>query len=258
MRVLQTFFLLALCGATAWGRTGPVIIKTYTGQHQDHFISQYDRVRLLTRQAQLQASARLGLLQYREGFSFPLTIRFADGAPQGIQNAAAYVRLLSGPEGFSQELVVNLDAASQLDMEFDSLFLHEMTHAVLNDAVGGQAATKIPHWVQEGLAQLISEEGMNRVKKAAGAYRKSQVKALLYDLDGPYSSHAYPQYYLAIEAMEARHSINAVQALVRNLIEGKTVIESVEDAAGCPWTEFEKEVRDYSLKVLIEHARPDL
>ncbi len=258
MRFLQTTSAILLLSTSCWARYEAALIKEYNGSHQESFFAQYDRVRLLTRQAQLEVSSRLGLLEYKTGFASPLLIRFDDGAPGGMESALAYVRLSQSEKGLMQELVVNLDAMHSMNDQFDAVFMHEMTHAVMNDAVGGDAAMKIPHWVQEGLAQFVTDQGMTRVKEAAGRYKKSQVHALLFKLDGPFSGYAYPQYFLAIEAMHELHSINAVQAMVRNLVVGKPVVAAVEDAAGCSWDDFQKEVRDYSLKIFQEYARPDL
>ena len=253
---LSAAILFTFC-SSALARYPAALVKEYSGRHQEEFIVQFDRVRLLVRQAAVEASARLGLLQYREGFECPLIIRFDDGAPEGVEHALAYVRLAQNGRQFSQELVVNMDATAGTPLEFDKIFYHEMTHAVLNDAIGGEASLKIPHWVQEGLAQYVSEEGKDRVSQAAQSYRKSQVKALLWDLDGPYSAIAYPQYYLAIEYLHEKHSVNAVQALVSNLILGKSVVDTVEENTGLSWVRFQDEVRAYSLAVLQEKAKPD-
>lgn len=251
--VLLLFFL----PLGAWGRAPATLVKDYKGSHQDEFIVQYDRVRLLVKQAQLEVSARLGLFQYREGFQFPLTIRFEDGAPPGIENALAYVRLLETPAGFQQELVVNLDLMARMPMDIDQVFYHEMTHVVLNDAIGGEATRKIPPWVQEGLAQYVSGEGEKRVTDTAQHVRQSQVDILLYDLTGPVSGNAYPQYYLAIKFLYDKHTSNSVQALVHNLIAGKNPIESVEDSSGLTWARFQSDLREYSHNVLRDRALPD-
>jgi hypothetical protein len=260
--------LLFVFSRQAWARYQAALVKDYTGRHQEEYVTQFDRVRLLVRQAQVEVSARLGLIQYREGFQYPLLIRFDDGAPPGVESALAYVQLMEAPRqtpggpassvaGFAQQLVVNLDATATSPMDFDKIFYHEMTHAVLNDAVGGEATVKIPHWVQEGLAQYISEEGKGRVIEEAQTVKKSQAHYLLADLDGPYTARAYPQYYLAIEYLYEKHTVNAVQALVRNLILGKSTIDAVEDSTGLPWVKFQDEVRDYSLKVFQDKAQPD-
>ena len=151
----------------ALAREAAVIDSNYRGAHQDDYLRQSDRVRILVRQAQLEVSVRLGLYQYQEGFQYPLTIRFQDDAPVGVEHALAFVRLLQTPSGFQQELVVNLGEMANRPADLDVVFYHEMTHAVLNDAVGGPASQRIPTWVQEGLAQYVSGEGDRRVRAAA-------------------------------------------------------------------------------------------
>jgi len=250
-------FLPSLLFADSATRHEAILIKEYNGSHQEQFTEQFDRVRLLVRQAQLEASARLGLMQYQEGFQYPLTIRFEDGAPRGIESALAYVRLYQSATGFGQELVVNLEEMAKNPADFDQVFTHEMTHAVLNDAVGGEASMRIPHWVQEGLAQFISQEGDARVEHAAQQFRRSQVHALLYDLEGPYSGYAYPQYYLAIKYMHDKFTVNAVQALVRDLIAGQAAHAALEDSTGIPWDKFQLNLREYSLSILKDKAKPD-
>src|ERR1700690_1372674 len=85
MRFIRSTLLLLILCPCAWARYPAALEKTYTGRHQEEFVTQYDRVRLLVNQAQLEASSRLGLMQYREGFQYPLIIRFEDGAPAGIE-----------------------------------------------------------------------------------------------------------------------------------------------------------------------------
>jgi len=243
--------------APAASRQEATLAQDYHGAFPDVFTSQSDRVRLLVKQAQLEVSARLGLVQYQEGFQYPLEIRFADGAPAGVEHALAYVQMSQGGADFRQELVVNLAEAAHNPFDFDQVFYHEMTHAVLNDSIGGEASARVPHWVQEGLAQYVSGEGEPRIVRVTQHLRRSQVQVLLCDLNGPYSAQAYPQYYLAIQDLYEKHSSNAVQALVRDLIAGQDASHAVEDATGLSWDDFTSEVRIYSLKVLQAHAQPD-
>src|SRR5437016_9158179 len=152
MRFFRLFIICFALSPCAWARYPAALVQDYTGRHQDIYVTQYDRMRLLVRQAQVEVSARLGLIQYREGFQYPLWIRFVDGSPPGAESMLAYVQLMENNGTFAQNLVVNLDATAATREDLDRIFYHEMTHAVLNDAVGGEASVKIPHWVQEGLA----------------------------------------------------------------------------------------------------------
>jgi hypothetical protein len=254
-RVWIGFFLVAPLLADG-PRVPATLDRNYQGAYPNEFTVQYDRVRLLVRQAQLEVSSQLGLLQYREGLNYPLTVRFEDQAPQGLEHALAYVRLRGDPQGFAQDLVINLSEAKNNPFDFDQIFYHEMTHAVMNDAVGGNAAIKIPHWVQEGLAQFISGEGPSRVEKLGGQVQRSQAFRIVADLDGPYTGLAYPSYYLAIRYLKDKHSINAVQTLVRNLIVGQSIMAALEDASGLTWERFRTNVRAYSTEKFEDFALP--
>lgn len=255
---MKTTIFLLLLAMPGWSRYPAKWVEGYAGGYEDAYNRQWDKVRLLARQAQLEVSSRIGLLQYNEGFQWPLQIRFADGVPGGTEYNLAYVGLSQTKDGFQQELVINVPAVDRAPSHFERVFYHEMTHAVMNDALGGEAAMKIPHWVQEGLAQYVSDEGNERVALISKRVRKSQANQLLRPLNGPYSPSAYPQYYLAIYCMEKEYSVNAVQAFVRNLIFGKTVSEAIQESTGVPWEKFEDQVRQCSLKVFQDKARPDL
>lgn len=233
-----------------------VLDRDYKGQFPEAFNTQFERVRLLVHQAQLEVSSQLGLIQYRQGFQYPMTIRFEDQAPVGLESALAYVRLMPTPTGFGQELVVNLGATRFNPIDFDTIFYHEMTHAVMNDAVGGNASMRIPHWVQEGLAQYISGEGELRVKHAAQPLSHSQVGILMADLDQPFSPYLYPQYYLDVRCLKDRFSINALQAFVRNLIAGQTTVAAAEDASGLAWDRLKKEIAECSRRAFEVEASP--
>ena len=256
-RVASLLIALPVLLAAA-SRHEAVLSPIYRGAHLDLFNGQFDRVRLLVHQAQLEVSSRLGLIQYQQGFTNPIMIDFEDGAPAGLENALAYVRYGGTADGgFQQQMVVNVELLATNPMDFDTVFYHEMTHAVLNDAVGGEATLKIPHWVQEGLAQYVSGEGEERVRKAAQQLRKSQAPTLIFPLEGPAFGNGYPQYYLAIKYLLDKYSVNVVQALVRDLVAGKTPAESIEANTGLHWVEYQENVRAYSLKIFQDLAIPD-
>jgi hypothetical protein len=254
------FFLFALpVGAftESPSRHEAALNKDYHGAHEADFAALYDRVRLLVHQAQLEVSSRLGLLQYREGFQYPIMIHFEDGAPKGLESALAYVRLAKQGDEFEQELVVNLDELTQHPMNFDTVFYHEMTHAVMNDAVGGSAAMRIPHWLQEGLAQFVSGEGDRRVEDTARSVHKAYVPHLLYPLTDPAYGNGYPQYFLAVKYLVESNSINALQSIVRDLIDGKNLNASLQERTGFTWEQYQKNVRDYSIATFKDFAIPD-
>ena len=234
----------------------PALLETsYAGSHPDLYAEEQDRVRILVRQAQLEISSQLGLLQYREGFRCPLTVRFDDTPVQGLEHALAYVRPVPTNRGFAQELVVNLDVMARSRNDFDQIFYHEMTHAVLNDAVVSVYGRMLPSWVQEGLAVYISGEGPERVRALAQHYRKSQVKAAVRDLDEPVLDYARD--YAAFKYILDKHTINSLQAFVRDLLDGESPQEAIEDATGLGWDAFKERVSVYTLDLYRDQALPD-
>jgi hypothetical protein len=236
-------------------RFSAALQTSYSGSHPDLYAQEQDQVRLLINQAQLEISSQLGLLLYREGFRCPLTVRFDDTPVQGVEHALAYVRIIPTVHGFGQEMVVNLDVMARAGNDFDMIFYHEMTHAVLNDAVVSAYSRPLPSWVQEGLAVYISGEGMDRVRALARHYRKSQVKAAVRDLNEPVLDYARD--YLAFKYMLDKQSINTLQAFVRDLTEGKRPEEAVEDSTGQTWDVFRQNVKDYTLDIYRDQALPD-
>jgi len=259
MNRLPLFLLLAVVASVRAEDPAPrvaaVLQTTYNGNHPDLYAQEQDRVRLLIHQAQLEISSQLGLLQYRDNFRYPMTVRFDDAPVRGLEHALAYVQPIPTRHEFRQELVINLDVMTVSSLDFDLIFYHEMTHAVLNDAVCAVYHRALPSWVQEGLAVYISGEGPERVRALAQRYRKSTVKAAVRDLEEPVLDYARD--FLAFKYMVDKQSINTLQAFVRDLTEGKQVQEAVEDSTGQTWDAFRRNVKEYTLGIYQSQARPD-
>jgi len=253
--------LLLVSSTLLWADSPPrfsaAFQTSYDGAYQDLYRDQVERVRLLIRQAQLEVSARLGLLQYREGFRYPLTVRFADSAPPGVENALAYVHMVQTSGGVGQEMVVNLSVFSAHATDFDTVFYHEMTHAVLDDALELKDLANVPRWVQEGLAVYVAGNGDTIVAEVAGRIRKSQAKELIQDLDQIHTYQIYPQGYLAFKYLNDKYSVNAVEAFVRDLTQGQSTMAAIEDSTSVSYATFKQQLQEYSLDIYKENARPD-
>lgn len=237
-----------------------VLQDSYQGTRPADYTHIRDRVERLVKQAQLDVSVALGLIQYKEGFQYPLHIRFEDAPPagQGLENTLAYVQLGRMNEDFAQQLVIHLaelsGSAGPSWVDAERVFYHEMTHVVLNDAVGGDASLRLPLWVQEGYAQFVAKEGESRLREAGAAFRKQDIREMRFDVRRPYRPLAYPQYYLAIRYLNDKHSINAVQALIRHLIEGRPLEEAVRESAGLSFDAFLANVNRYTQDTFLELA----
>jgi hypothetical protein len=250
---------LLLCGASlrADSRYTPTMDTNYHGTHPDLFAQQNDRVRLLVRQAQVEISSQLGLIQYQDGFYWPFSVRFDDTPARGVEHAIAYVMLVPSEHGgVAQQLVVNLDVWPSEGMDFDKVFYHEMTHAVLNDAIVTRTQKLLPSWVQEGLAVYIAGDGEWWVSRTAKMVHVSQIGYLIHDLRMERRSPDYAEDYLAFQLMKEKYSINALQAFVRELTEGKDPETAVEDSTGVSWDKFTKDLAEYQRRVYTPLALP--
>ena len=261
MRRLWTCLFLA-CGPLLWAdspspRFSAAFQTSYSGAYQDLYRDQVERVRLLIRQAQLEVSTRLGLLQYQEGFRYPLTVRFADNTPPNAENTLAYVHMVSANGSVGQEMVVNLSVFAEHSTDFDMVFYHEMTHAVLNDALELQDLMNVPHWVQEGLAVYVAGNGEAIVSQVAKHFRKSTVKNFVLDLDQTHGYMIYPQGYLVFKYLNDTYSVNAVEAFVRDLTQGKNAVAAIEDSANVPYDTFKQQLQEYSIDAYKNDALPD-
>ena len=68
---------------------------------------------------------------------------------------------------------------------------------------------------------------------------------------------AYPQYYLDMKFFLDRRSVNALQGFVRELIDGKSAQEAIQDTLGMDLSILsEKNVRQYTDAILPAGVRP--
>lgn len=261
MRRLSATLLLAVLIIPASGHPDPTYARfpatlddKYQGRYPDLFHSEFDRLRLLVNQSQLEASSQLGLLNYREGFRLPLQVRFEDELPPGVENALAFVQP-AGSDGMvdHQIMVVNLKLLSQHRTDFDRLLYHEMTHAVLNDA----ALRPLPSWVQEGLAVYVSGEGPDRITQRLAGTHKFMAASLVQDLAVHSRTPDYAGDYLAFEYLHEKYSINAVQGFVREIAEGKSPETAIEDMTGVSFERFKQDLKAYIANVYKEKAPSD-
>lgn len=258
LRLVPLLLATALTSVRAAETRQPAtLIREYKGAYPDQFNAQYDQIRLWVRQAQLEVSSQLGLLQYQEGFRYPLEIRFEDGAPAHAEHTLAYVGLGRNKDEFFQVLVINIAACAKNAIGLQSVFFHEMTHAVMNDAVGGQSAARLPRWLHEGLAQFIAGDGEMRLKELTKTYRKAYFLNFGFDLDSPEASFAYPEYYLGVKYIHEKRGITALQTLVRNLIAGQPYHRALQDALNQDPAAFKQSVREYSQRYFNDRALPD-
>lgn len=170
----------------------------YQGSHRSDFDQLRWKIPNLMRQTEVNLAVRTGL-NFQDGWQYPITIHVVDGAPPGIESALAWVSISSNGDGFAQSFNVNLEAYVQTQFDFEKVFAHELTHAMVNDEIGGEAAVALPTWFQEGLAVFGADQGDQMVKVYANHYFPSAASVLLNGLDGPHTALDYAEDYLAFK-----------------------------------------------------------
>jgi len=230
-------------------RTACQLDESYNGPHQEAFQKLRFYIPNLLSTTQLELASDMGL-DYQEGFRYPFTIGFVDEPLSGSEYALAYVQLSRGDGGFRQRMNINLEAYSRRPFNFDKVFRHEMSHAILSDAVGGDVFAKLPVWLIEGLAIWVAEQGEQLTRAEAHRYPAYAEKILVSDLEGPRRANLYPQYFLAIEYIVKTKGVGSLQNLLHDLVNERPLREAMAYNLGEDWETFQKNVRDFSIQYI--------
>ncbi|MCE9583339.1 MAG: tetratricopeptide repeat protein [Planctomycetes bacterium] len=169
------------------------------------------------------------------------------GPRKDIQLGGTATRQVDGHS--VQWITLNPESHFSGNGDLDVEVAHEMTHALLRNALGDAAHRALPKWAREGLAVWSAGQGPGRIAYWLGLFweKPDPVAALLNGLDN--ATHAisdYPEDYLAIAFIESAHGIEGVHQFVKRLAAGKPATEAVAEVTGQPWAEFEKDARTFS------------
>jgi hypothetical protein len=222
---------------------------TYTGAHADDFNRLRYEIPILMRQSEIDIAVATGL-DFQEGWSHPLLVRFVDGSPPGVEHALAYVELLSDGKHQAQRLNINLDAYAKEKFNFDKVFRHELFHAMLNDALGPDAAN-VPRWLHEGFAVYAADQGEQLISSYLSQVETGDEEKFINGLEGPHGAEDYVEDYLAIKYIREVHGVNSVQGFTRALVANKgDVPAAIQASCFEDWETFQKNAREFSLSDL--------
>jgi len=114
---------------------------------------------------------------------------------------------------------------------------HEYTHAVIN-LIAGQ---RVPAWLNEGIAQ--HEESWAKPRAAQGGFRVVPFKSLessFVSMDSAKANDAYAESLSAVEFFIKRYGTYSLSKLIKLIGDGKSVSDSMTDAAGVSLDQFEE------------------
>ncbi len=140
-----------------------------------------------------------------------------------------------------QWITLNPESHFAAGADFDQELAHEMTHALLRNALGDAHHRVLPKWVREGLAVWAAGQGPGRVAFWLTIHweKPDPVAALLNGLENEkHSLEDYPEDYLAIAAIESEKGLEGVRAFVRLLAAGKNCHDAAAEVTGRTWEDF--------------------
>ena len=143
-------------------------------------------------------------------------------------------------------MVFDLDVITAAKQDFDKVCVHEMTHAVVHDALGIDGRTLSP-WFDEGVAIYEAGDGERWVKDALRHVRLDP-EAAVCDFEGPIRAQGYPQYFLAVSALVERVGLPGLRRVIQGIRNGQTAEEAIAEVSGLDWSLFREYVRSSSLK----------
>ena len=219
---------------------------SYQGPHQDTFQKLKWDVPILMRQTMINVAVKLGM-HFEEGWQYPLIIDFVDLTPPGMENALAYVQLGTGKDGIAQHLSINISAYDRDPFNFEKVFAHELVHAMINDAVGAEAAIRLPVWLHEGLAVFGADQGEQMAKSYVYQTSGWSEQKLLLGLENHRGGISYAEDYWAIKYINEKHGSNSLHNFVREIISRKGDIPGALDyTCSETWDSFQKHAREFS------------
>src|SRR5205823_2966292 len=130
---------------------------------------------------------------------------------------------------------------------FDKVLAHELVHAMMNDAIGGEAALVLPVWLHEGLAVYGSEQGEQMLDSYLKAFPDRSAEQFINGLEGPHGALDYAEDYLAIKYIHDVHGVNSLHSFVREVIKRRGDIPgAVEYSCNESWEDFKKGAEKFS------------
>ena len=232
------------------------MLDTYNGEYPDTYNKLKYEVPNLMRQTTLDIAVRCGL-DFQEGWSVPLIVRFVDDTPIGNENVLAYVQMMEEPKTHQlfQTLNINVAAYNATGFNFNKVFAHELVHAMLNDALNDKSAA-LPVWFHEGLAVYGADQGEQLMRSMLAQDPNADEASFLNGLDGPHGAKDYLEDYLAFQYLHDNYGVSAFQNFIRDVINrGGDIPGALSYTLHTSWEQFQADARAYSEQRLFSVGR---
>jgi TolA-binding protein len=262
-RTLGLCVLLAasvLCGSGATeARAGPSVgpvrvhMDAYDGRFEGHprfHVAFGDLERQVERSLGI-IEERLGLVPEDEG-RIHVYVRDAARDARHADRARCHTRSVGGQEFHRVELFAEYFLSGDSDLPI--VLTHELVHAVMRERMGQRAYERLPHWIREGLAVHVADEGERHLRRTLIA--TENVDKLLTGLMGRERELImYPYAYLGVDYLQEKGGENALRRFVKGLVAGQHPRAMVKRITELEWPEFLKRLRGFARKRVQSEAK---
>jgi len=245
--------LLAAGGLTtaAAGPSVPLVrvhIEAYVGRHHEQA-----RFRAAFAGLESRVDACLAFVQEALGPTLPadgverasIHVHVLDADLERWGRDRARCRTARGADGEHQHIDLFAEYFISGDSDLTTVLRHELVHAVMRARMGSRAYEALPHWVREGLAVHVAQEGRHHLRRTLLAHE--DVDALMTGLMGKRRSLVmYPYAWLAVDYLREKAGAEAVLRFARGVMDGRHPRKLAAKITDSTWKSFLAGVRRYA------------
>lgn len=246
---------LAAGAVTAGPAASAVRVHTdaYDGRFGSHprFGDAFGGIEAEVARSLVRVEERLDLVPEDEG-RIHVFIRDSEEGARSVDRARCYTRRIGSEE--VHRVILFAEYFLSGDSDLPTVLTHELVHAVMRERMGSRRYERLPHWIREGLAVHVADEGRRHLRRTLLACQ--DVDALLTGLMGRERSlRMYPYAYLGIDFIRERGEENALRRFAVGLVEGKHPRALIRTLTGLEWSRFTRELRGYARKRIENEAQ---
>jgi hypothetical protein len=230
--------------------------ESYAGSHQAEFAELLAQAKIMVPGAVAYITSQWNLPNQLHS-PFLVTITDVPSKDQA-RPLAAYVRAVTYGNELRQVMVIDLQHHLLYPNDnLERIIYHEMAHAILRDAIAVSGSAEIPTWFNEGLAQSVTPEGLERTEDDFKRWGHSDARAVLCDLNGKVDEFlhgeqnfgCYTYFYLATKRLLQLGGKDAIPKIISGLRAGVPLQTLIHQLTTLDWQAFQREAERYTLDV---------
>lgn len=226
--------------------------KSYSQHQTGHFVLHYEG-------EQTSEAFRAQLLDALESDYQDLSREFQSEPRAGIQvilyTQQAFFDVTRAPSWTSAlndgKLRIPIDGLSSVNSDLARVLRHELAHSFVNQITSGRC----PHWLNEGVAQMLEPRPLGRRLSQLAALFKDQHEIPINLLEGSFNSLntveaeiAYDESLAAVDYIRDNYGMASVVRLLQMLGDGQSAEAALRATIHSDYGQLEGSVRAYLLR----------